>query len=637
MSLTTETPSPRQLLMGNEAIAWGAIEAGVRVVAAYPGTPSTEVTEHIIQHAADYGIYAEWSVNEKVALETAIAASWAGARAMACMKQVGLNVASDPLMTLAYLGTKGGLVLVVADDPGPHSSQTEQDTRLFARFAKLPVLDPSTPAEAREMTKLAFELSESLKVPVILRPTTRTAHVCQDVEFSPPPRPAVPLPPLHFERDPNWAILPTLSAKKHRWLNACQKDMGRWFVEKKLNRVVPECSDADTVSVGIVTGGVSYNYVQEALANLGVSLPVYKVGGPTPLPAEDVLDYLQGKHAVFIVEEQEPVIEEQLTVAAFHRGIQIPIVGKLSGHLPREGEFNTNTVQAALRRYFAEVLPELSLPEVPTAQAGLTDIPAPPLRTPILCAGCPHRNSFYAFKKSLKGQDALFTGDIGCYTLGVMPPLRAADTIVCMGASVAMAAGFDRVEPARPHIAFLGDSTFFHSGIPPLINAVYNQARMTLVVLDNRTTAMTGHQPHPGLGWKGKQEPAPYIDIAAIAQACGVEWIRTVDPYDLPSMIAAAKEAVEYPGVSVIIARRDCISIAKRQIPHRIDDAACRRCGLCIRQFGCPALFEAPLTEEERQEGRKSGAVRIAREKCFGCGACAQVCPWDAISPEVQR
>ncbi|ABZ83096.1 2-oxoacid:ferredoxin oxidoreductase, alpha subunit, putative [Heliomicrobium modesticaldum Ice1] len=697
---------PRRLLMGNEAIAWGAIEAGVRVVAAYPGTPSTEVTEKILEHAADYGIYAEWSVNEKVALETAIAASWAGARAMACMKQVGLNVASDPLMTLAYLGVKGGLVLIVADDPGPHSSQTEQDTRLFARFAKLPVLDPATPEEAREMVKAAFRLSEDLQVPVIVRPTTRTAHVCQDMSFSPPPLPALPLPPVRFERDPGWVILPSLSAKRHRRLNAIQDEMRRWFLQHRLNGIAPLCGEDGTAGctgncsedtgnvknagyaghsgkavedLAIVAGGVAYSYVQEGLAILGVSIPVYKVGAPVPLPSAPILDFLGNKKSVLIVEEQEPVIEEQLTVEAYRTGLCLSIIGKNSGHLPREGEFSTDLLLPLLRRFVTGSIhcdrtPAASAspaPLTPVGQPGSApaistgsavapapvsahSLPAPPLRTPILCAGCPHRNSFYAFIQAARSRDALFTGDIGCYTLGAMPPLGAADTIICMGASVAMAAGFSHIEPDRPHIAFLGDSTFFHSGIPPLINAVYQQARMTLVVLDNRTTAMTGHQPHPGLGRKGTGEIAPTIDIAAVARGCGVEWVRTVDPYDIAATIAAAREALDYPGVSVIIARRDCVNLARRSTPYRIDAEACRRCGICLHKFGCPALYEvkpadkasAALSEKnlsvegagapttDTGQGGKP-AVAIAREKCFGCGACAQICPWKAISPEV--
>ncbi|MBM7865356.1 indolepyruvate ferredoxin oxidoreductase subunit alpha [Heliobacterium gestii] len=682
---------PRRLLMGNEAIAWGAIEAGVRVVAAYPGTPSTEVTEKILHHAGEYGIYAEWSVNEKVALETAIAASWTGARAMACMKQVGLNVASDPLMTLAYLGVKGGLVLIVADDPGPHSSQTEQDTRLFARFAKLPVLDPATPEEAREMVKAAFQLSEDLQVPVIVRPTTRTAHVCQDVAFAPPPKPALPLPPVRFERDPGWVILPALSAKRHRRLNAIQEEMRRWFLRHRLNGIATPCGEEATMSpappslcdeatermgnsgdlaratadLAIVAGGVAYNYVREGLDILGVSIPVYKVGAPVPLPAAPIVDFLRDKTAVLIVEEQEPVIEEQLTIEAYRTGLSLSIIGKHSGHLPREGEFNTDLLLPLLRRFVSDSIhchgvplgkgaPATSADRV-TAKAQATPVtpetsattetvasgaemavpPAPPLRTPILCAGCPHRNSFYAFIQAARSRDALFTGDIGCYTLGAMPPLGAADTIVCMGASVAMAAGFSQIEPDRPHIAFLGDSTFFHSGIPPLVNAVYQQARMTLVVLDNRTTAMTGHQPHPGLGRKGTGEVAPTIDIAAVARGCGVEWVRTVDPYDIAATVAAAKEALDYPGVSVLIARRDCVNLVRRSTPHRIDPDACRRCGICLRKFGCPALYEVKSLAHGEGQGGKT-TVAIAREKCFGCGGCAQVCPWKAISPEVE-
>ncbi|MCW2278367.1 indolepyruvate ferredoxin oxidoreductase subunit alpha [Heliophilum fasciatum] len=631
----------RRLLMGNEAIAWGAIAAGVRVVASYPGTPSTEVTETILRHAKDYQIYAEWSVNEKVALETAIAASWSGARAMTCMKQVGLNVASDPLMTLAYLGVKGGLVLVVADDPGPHSSQTEQDTRLFARFAKLPVFDPATPAEALALTQAAFELSETLQVPVILRPTTRVCHVCQDVAFTPPARPTEPRPATYFEKDPKWVILPALSAKKHRWLNAQQEAMRQWVNERQFNRLItaePGQGAATPLEgnhdapLAIITGGVSLNYIRETLALLGLSLPVYHVSAPVPLDVAPILAYLQGKQALLVVEEQEPVIEEQIIVALQRAGNPLPVYGKHSGDLPREGEFSLDLLLPRLQQRLQAAGLLASPDQAGIAVESVTSaaLPPLPLRTPILCAGCGHRSVFYAFSRATRSKKSVFTGDIGCYTLGAMPPLNATDTCLCMGAAPAMAAGFSHVEPDRPHVAFLGDSTFFHSGIPPLINAVYNRAKMTLVILDNRTTAMTGHQPHPGLGITAMAEPTFLPDIEQIVRACGVQWVRTVDAYDLAATMAAAKEAIAHDGVSVVIARRECVAIVRRLGTYRIDQEACRLCGICLKKYGCPAI----VADDSAEATDTNPPVRIVPEKCFGCGTCAQACPFGAIVRE---
>ena len=386
-----------KLLMGNEAIAQGALEAGVQVAAAYPGTPSSEVLATLAAMAGDYGFYAEWSINEKAALETAGGASLAGARSLAAMKQVGLNVASDPLMSLAYIGVKGGLVLVVADDPGPHSSQTEQDTRRFAQFAKLPVLDPASPAEAREMTKYAFELSEKLLLPVILRPTTRTCHACQDVETADnieKPRPAA-----GFAKSPDWVIFPSLSARKHVWLNKQQEAARDILGLSPFNRLeIDQGSDA-----GIIACGVSCGYVREALKLAGLRASVLKIGTPYPLPAAPVLELLAQAERVLVIEEQEPVVEDQVISLAWQRRLNNRISGKHDGLAPREGEFNVDKVKAIIEKFFGRQ-------PSPTAGAPLPELP---LRTPILCAGCPHRASFYVFKEAARGTDAVFTGDIG--------------------------------------------------------------------------------------------------------------------------------------------------------------------------------------------------------------------------------
>lgn len=591
-----------KLLMGNEAIAYGAVEAGVQVAAAYPGTPSSEILGTLASMAGEHGFYAEWSVNEKAALETAAGASIAGARSLAAMKQVGLNVASDPLMSLAYIGVKGGLVLVVADDPGPHSSQTEQDTRKFAQFAKLPVLDPSNPAEAGEMTKYAFELSEKLLLPVILRPTTRTCHACQDVEL--PDDIQKPQTPAGFTKSADWVIFPSLSARKHVWLNKQQETAGEILGSSPFNRLEID----ETSKVGIVACGLSYNYVREALKLTGLKASVLKIGTPYPLPAAPVLELFKHIERVLVIEEQEPVVEDQVISLAWQHRLESLISGKHDGLVPREGEFNVDKVKAIIEKFFGH--------EATTAE----DAPVPelPLRTPILCAGCPHRASFYIFKEAARGTDAVFTGDIGCYTLGAIPPLNAVDTCLCMGASITMAAGLHRAEPGRRHVAFLGDSTFFHSGVTGLINAVYNRADITVVILDNRTTAMTGHQPHPGMGKTAMAEDSARVDIANLVKACGVDFVREVDPFDLAAAGAAARAAMRHSGVSVVIMRRDCASLVIKGQPYSISSDDCVNCSACVEDLGCPAI------------GRLDG-LPVINSNCTGCGVCSQICPAGAI------
>lgn len=625
MTEKTLVKSKKMLLMGNEAIARGAVEAGLQVAAAYPGTPSSEVFATLAHFAKEFGYYAEWSVNEKVALEVAAGAAYAGARAIVTMKQVGLNVAADPLMTLAYIGVKGGLVLVVADDPGPHSSQNEQDTRKFAQFAKLPVFEPATPQEAKDMTVAAFELSEKFGVPVFLRPTTRTCHVCQDVELGEiPPRAKVP----GFVKDPSWVIFPSLAYQRHKWLNELQEKIRAVFNESPFNLLEIKSR------IGIITSGVSYNYVKEALDAMKLEASLLKIGTPYPLPDAPVREFLGQVDRVLIVEEQEPVVEDQLIALAWKNGITTALSGKHNLVVPREGELDVDKVKNILRSFFAATGKDAATAAAvsdaatsATAAAGTTTpatkteaIPTPtlPLRAPILCAGCPHRASFYAFKEAAKGTDAVFTGDIGCYTLGVMPPLNAVDTCLCMGASVTIASGLAAVEPGRKHIAFLGDSTFFHTGLAGLINAVYNNADITLVVLDNRTTAMTGHQPHPGLERTATGSNDKHIDIAAVVRALGVSFQREADPYNLPEAAAVAKEALNHKGVSVVVMKRDCVALVKSKKTCRVNPDDCTGCNRCIRQLGCPAIVPA-------------GEKVVIGSSCMGCRVCTQVCPAGAI------
>lgn len=593
-----------KLLLGNEAIAYGAITAGVRVVTAYPGTPSTEVFTTLAKYASKNNYHAEWCVNEKVALEIAYGAAISGARSLVSMKQVGLNVAADPLLSGTYLGVKGGLVIVVADDPGPHSSQTEQDTRLFAGFAKVPVLDPTDPQEALDMTAEAFNISERYNIPVILRPTTRVCHVCQDVII---PEKETIYSQARFEKGSDYVIFPSVSVRKHRALINTLNDISSDFSASTFNRVEGEGKK------GIICSGVSYHYVQEALQRLKLDMAVMKIGTPYPFPDKMVQTFIEGKESVLVVEELDPVLENELMRLAGSKGIHLDINGKNNQLVPGVGELNVNLVEKAVAAWMGMNPSEPAVLEKPNL----------PVRAPILCAGCPHRASFYAIRRAAgKKSDVVFTGDIGCYTLGMMPPLSAVDTCLCMGAAITEAQGIGRAEPGRETIAVLGDSTFYHTGIPGLINAVYNQYPLTLVILDNSTTAMTGFQPHPGTGQTAMGENVPAVDMVKLLNGCGVQSVQIVDPVDLKSSIKAVKDALAYPGPSVVIMKRECVNLpGKKAIngPVTIDEQACRDCGLCVTEIGCPALV--------MEKGEKPRVF----ETCVGCGLCAEICPFDAI------
>ncbi len=590
----------REFLMGNEAIALGAIAAGVSVVSGYPGTPSSEILETVAKRNPG-GIHVEWSVNEKVALEVAAGAAYAGARSMVTMKQVGLNVASDPLMSLAYIGVKGGMVVVVADDPGPISSQTEQDTRLFAAFAKLPVFDPSSPEEAYEMIGDAFAFSERHGAPVIFRPTTRVCHGNAPVELrdvTPPPAPE------GFIKSPDWVIFPRLSYANHV------------KIEERLPKLAEELSAyrfntlAGSGSLGIATGGVSYAYVREALAALGTDCRLLKIATPHPFPESLVLGFLDGLEQVLVIEELDPVIENELLRLCGKCRLPVTVLGKHTGHVARAGENSVSSVTNAVASFLG-----VSAPAAP----GCGPAPEPPARPPVLCAGCPHRASFFAVKEAMRGRKAVFSGDIGCYTLGNAKPLDMVDTCLCMGAGITIAQGLHWIEPDAVNFAFVGDSTFFHTGIPGVINAVYNRSDIVLVVLDNSTTAMTGGQPHPGIGRTVMGDVAQIVDIGAVLRAVGVAHVESCDPLDLDAAKAAVTRAVDAGGVSAIIFKSPCIAVAERGPLYTIDQDGCTRCEVCIRKLGCPAIMRA------------GGEIVIDASLCYGCGVCVPVCPTGAI------
>lgn len=613
----------KKLLMGNEAIALGAIEAGVQVVTGYPGTPSTEALETVIRYADRCGIYIEWSSNEKVALETAVGAAYSGAKALVTMKQVGLNVASDPLMSLSYIGVKGALVLLVADDPGPHSSQTEQDTRVFGHFANIPVLDPATPQEAYELTKLAFELSHEFEIPVILRTTTRVSHSCGDVEVAVAEPEPVEAVGEGFVKDRRWTIFPRLTAERHPWLESIQAQLSERFSELPFNTI------SGSGRIGILASGVSALYVKEAVetvSNFEEIFTLFKIGTVHPFPEKAVLSFLRGIDRLIVAEELDPYLEEQVLQLIGKAHLPVDVYGKKNGFFPVSGEYNVDLVIDSINDSLAAFGESLRLSHASPA-ISREKLPPLPIRAPTLCAGCMHRTVFYAFKqaaKQLKKEaqiDTIFSGDIGCYTLGNAYPLNMVDTCLCMGAGISIAGGLFRTNPKAKHVAFIGDSTFFHSGIPAVVNAVYNGADITLAVLDNRTTAMTGHQPHPGIGLTALGSASKAIEIADVVRSCGVEFVRTVNTLEADSLencVKTAKEAMNFKGPSVIVFKGRCAGITKSDRYYRIKSDDCTGCGFCIKELGCPAI-------------NLDSDKPVINDSCIGCGLCAQICPSEAI------
>ena len=603
----------REFLMGNEAMALGALTAGVNVVAGYPGTPSTEVLETVARRRPE-GVYVEWSVNEKAALEVAAGAAYAGARALVTMKQVGLNVASDPLMSLSYIGVKGGMVVLVADDPGPISSQTEQDTRTFAAYAKLPILDPSSPSEAYAMMGEAFALSEELRCPVIVRPTTRVDHGYEGVEVADPEE-WERHEPDGFVRDPSrWVIFPALSVRAHAAIEARDAALSQRLSSYARNTVRQTAGPDARPRLGVATHGISATYVAENLGERD-DVRVLRVATPYPFPEPLAAEFLDGLDEVLCVEELDPVIERALVATCGRRGLSVKIRGKLTGDIQPSGENTVEGVGTALDRFLGRGAEEGDAAPVPAP-------PQLPVRPPVLCAGCPHRASFYAVKRAMRGRKTLFCGDIGCYTLGNAKPLDMVDTCLCMGAGINIAQGVTHVEPDTAAFAFVGDSTFFASGITGVVNAFYNQANMTLVVLDNSTTAMTGHQPHPGTGRTMMGQVVEKVSIERVLRAVGLTIVETVDPLDLDAAVSTVRRVADEPGVKAIVFRSPCVVLAKPRATSAVDADRCVGCQRCVRELGCPALVPDAA----------AGKVRIDAAQCTGCTLCEQVCPTHAIS-----
>ena len=595
-----------EFLMGNAAIAMGAIAAGLNVVSGYPGTPSTEVLETTAKHN-DGSIYVEWSTNEKAAMELAAGAAYCGARTMVTMKQVGLNVASDPLMSLAYIGVKGGMVILVADDPGPISSQTEQDTRRFAAFSKLPCFDPSGVQEAYDMIQEAFAYSERYHTPVLFRPTTRVCHGYASITVKDAAEYQVNSPEGFVKDSSKWVIFPKLSYQNHIRMEKRNTELQSVFSDYPRKRIYP---DTDTAcQKGIATHGISFSYTMEALH--GKAAPrLLKVATPFPFPEQLAVEFLQGLDEVLCLEELDPVIEQELVYLCGKYHLPTRIRGKLTEDVALAGENSCDSVAADLAAFLGWQPPEQNTADQP---------PELPVRPPVLCAGCPHRASFFAVKEAMKGKKSVFCGDIGCYTLGNAMPLDMVDTCLCMGAGVNMTQGIGKIEPDTTCFAFVGDSTFFASAITGMVNAVYNQANMTLVVLDNSTTAMTGHQPHPGTGKTMMGQVVDKVSIEDTLHGIGVKTVETVNPLHLQEAIDCVKRVAVQDGVKAIIFKSPCAVLIKSGKPAQIEESKCIQCKKCIRTLGCPAIM------------LQDGKVQIEQALCTGCGLCAQVCPTAAI------
>ena len=569
------------IMLGNEAIARGAYEAGVKVSSAYPGTPSTEISEYLVQYRDD--VYEEWAPNEKVATEVAVGASLAGVRSMACMKHVGLNVAADPLYSVSYMGVNGGLVIVVADDPGLYSSQNEQDTRMVARAAQIPVIEPSDSAEAKDFFKTAFELSEKFDRPFIFRTTTRLAHSQGLVELEervePEDKPYV----KNIQKN---VMMPGNAKIRHIEIEKRNLELAEAANTLPINRV-----EMHGTKIGVITSGIPYQYVREALPDASV----LKLGMVNPLPRKMIEEFAEKVDTLYIVEELDPVIEEQV------KSWGIKAVGKEI--LTVQGEYSANMLRQAILKQ------ELGL-EAPAAAPG---------RPPILCPGCPHRSVFYVLNK-LKMHAA---GDIGCYTLGAVAPLSVIDTTMCMGSSISTLHGMEKAkgrEYIKDWVAVIGDSTFMHTGVNSLMNMVYNKAAGTVIILDNSTTGMTGHQDHAATGKTLQGDPTYAISIPGICRAMGIKNVYEINAFDIALLEKTIKEETAKDEISVIITKTPCVLLDKRKKPlYTVHTDKCRKCGMCMKP-GCPAMTK-----------NEDGTIHIDDTMCTGCGLCETLCKFDAI------
>jgi len=612
--LLTHRPGERMLLLGNEALARGAVEAGVAFTSTYPGTPSSELSLNFFQMSRESDLHFEYCTNEKVAMEVSAGAAACGVRSMAVMKHVGLNVAADVLMTLAYVGVKGGMVILTADDPAMFSSQNEQDNRYYAKISGLPMLEPSSVEEAHRVVADAFDISEQLQEPVLLRTTTRINHSSGVITLG-------EIRPRRtqggFAKDPlNLVTVPAVSRKLH------VKLLQNYEKARELAETSPYNRLEGKGPWGILCSGVSYNYVKDAVADLGIAdqARILRIGFCHPLPPRKITEFLKGCEKVLVVEEGEPYLEEGAKAIAQEAALTLPIRGKAPELFSRLYEFDPGMVRRVVGSYFG-------VPWTARAPVDLSDLPPIPQRPPTLCAGCSHRATYYEVRKAAEelGIETIYPSDIGCYTLGLLPPLSMADYLICMGSSTGTAGGFSKVS-GRKVVSFIGDSTFFHSGLSGLINAVFNQHDFTLVILDNGTTAMTGHQPHPGVDMSQmKMEGFGRVSIEAVVRALGVPHVTVIKPYKVKKSIEAIKEALQFKGVSVVISQELCVLYAAglklpRRKPFQVSDK-CQNHRVCMTRLACPAFYVW------------NDRIKIDATLCTGCALCAQICPENAILP----
>ncbi len=606
-----------ELLLSNEAAVRGALEAGIGVAASYPGTPSSEIGDVFSEIAKTAGVYFEYAANEKVAMEIAAAAAVSGVRSFTFMKHVGLNVASDSFMTTAYVGTRAGFVVLTADDPSTYSSQNEQDNRYYARLANVPMLEPSNPQETRDFMVAAYDLSEQVGLPVLLRTVTRVAHMRGNVVFG---NRRAGVRKSTFEKDPaRFVPVPANSSKMHVKLLGKLAEARGLSEASALNRVVQVGTGG---RVGVITAGSAFNYVIDALEELHIAAQVLKLGFTYPLPLDMIRSFAGRVDELLVVEELEPLMESEIKADFLTHNVVTPVLGKEELLVPRVHELNVDIVERALAAH-------AGVPQHGTASERLKPWPgALPSRPPVLCPGCPHRGSYLAARRAIRElgiAEPVFTSDIGCYTLGMAPPFDAADYLLSMGSSIGTACGFDTATDQKV-FAFIGDSTFFHAGLSALASAVHNKHNFVLTILDNRTTAMTGHQPNPSMLTDAVGDPAPAINIEAVARAMGIAFVKVINPYRVEEATSAYKEAAQVDGIAVIVSKQVCsllLDRAKRAKgiwqTFQVDRDVCTGCLTCVHEAACPAIFV------------DDGKAVIDQELCDGCGVCSQICSVHAI------
>jgi len=614
--ILTKKEGEKLFLLGNEAAVRGALEGGVSVASTYPGTPSSEIGDVFYKIAREAGIYFEFSANEKVALEVSAAAASAGLRSFTFMKHVGLNVAADSFLSTVYTGVRGGMIVLSADDPSMYSSQNEQDNRIMARLAGIPLLEPSNPQEVKDLMKFGFELSEQFEIPVLMRTTTRVSHMRGVVNLG------LVIKRKEkgcFKKNPEQYVVMPAHVRKLR--KKLMEKLTR-IKEKANNSPVNKIIDKGGRALGIITSGGAFNYAIDVVSENNIEVKILKLAFSHPFPEKLVLDFINSVDSILVVEEVEPIMEKEVLAIIGKHNIAKKVYGKLDGSLPRIYEYNPDIVSLGIAKIVNK--------EIIRREKFGTKLPLP-LRPPVLCPGCPHRGTFFALKKAVKKlklreEDIIYSSDIGCYALAIQAPYKMADYCISMGSSIGIGCGFTKATNQKV-ISFIGDSTFFHAGIPPLINAVHNRDDILIVILDNRITGMTGGQTNPGVPIDGMGNPAPEVSIEGIAKGSGVEFVKTIAPFDLKKTEEVFKEALQFEGVAVVIAKHPCAMITDAEnrkkgisIKYAINQEECIKCLICVKNFTCPAFFI-----------EKDGSVNINSLLCNGCGLCTQVCPKKAI------